>query len=323
MNPPGVIRSLIPLVLGLVIGGLGATLFLQSMPGAEGSAEERAAKLEAELKRSHNRIAALEADPRTRLEKPGRGFADRSRQLAEDIREGRPVSPEDVFRAFQPLMRDLSPLFDRMRIAREKEDIEAKTGEWTRRYDLSPAQRDSLRKWFEAQSEENARRWNDLVQQDGTRLQDLMKFAATRRPHDGIDSFMERVLSGEKLQRFQSERMAERAASVQQHADTGTQRLDGIVKLDDAQRDQVFGIMARGSRDYDPAMKLEGTTGGEIPIADGATRQQALLSILRPEQRQAYEAEQQRRRESAQKDMEAIGLALPPDWDPLEWDEFR
>src|SRR5262245_16880500 len=124
MQLPRSVRAMVPLVIGLIVGGVGATLFRESMPGGEGSPEERANKLEAELKQATSRIAALEAP------KPGehasgsrasskdrrRTLADGARQIAEDIREGRPVSPDDIFRASQPLMRDLAPLFDRIRV---------------------------------------------------------------------------------------------------------------------------------------------------------------------------------------------------------------
>ena len=53
-------RPILPLVIGLLVGVAGAILFVQSMPPKEGSAEERVGKLEAELKRSENRVAALE-----------------------------------------------------------------------------------------------------------------------------------------------------------------------------------------------------------------------------------------------------------------------
>jgi hypothetical protein len=79
--------------------------------------------------------------------------------------------------------------------------------------------------------------------------------------------------------------------------------------------------MARHSRDYDPAMRLEGTAG-DIPETLGSSRQDAVLSVLRPEQREAYEAERQRRRDEAAKELGEIGLSLPPGWDLLDDEDF-
>ena len=100
------------------------------------------------------------------------------------------------------------------------------------------------------------------------------------------------------------------------------QRLDAVVGLDDAQRDQVFGIMARGSRDYDPAMALDGIRG-EIGPTPSGDRQAAMLAVLRADQRAAYEAEQERRRAEAAKDMEAMGLTLPRDWEMFDENGFK
>ena len=312
------IRPVLPLVIGLLVGGLGTTMFLQSMPGAPGSPEERANKLEVELQRAQNRIAAMEGpDARTRR-RPGRSLADGARNIFDDIREGKPVSPDDIFRASQPLLRDLSPLFDRMRLKQQQQMIDSMTGELARKYDLTPQQQESLKQWFGQKSQENAQRWKDLVASDGTRLEDLMRASRDARPDDGLDSFMAQTLSGDKLTDFKTNRMAERAQRVQQDADSRVARLDSIVKLDPAQRDQVFGIMACGSRDYDPAMRLEGVAGDIGATAAGGNRQQAMLTVLRPDQRAAYEAEQQRRREEAASNMDAIGLTLPPTWDMLD-----
>lgn len=322
MNLAQAIRPLLPLVIGLAVGGVGATLFQQSMPGAAGSPEERARKLEVELHRAQNRIATLEAANPRAARRPGRTFADGARNLAEDIREGRPVSPDDIFRATQPLLRDLAPLFDRMRVKQQQQMIERMTGELARKYDLTTQQQESLKQWFGQKAQDDAKRWNDLIAQDGTRLEDLMRASRDVRPDDGLDAFMENTLSGDKLTAFKTERMAARAERVQQDADTRVQRLDAIVKLDDAQRDQVFGIMARGSRDYDPAMKLEGV-GGAIDAPAAGNRQQAMLSVLRADQRTAYEAAQQTRRDAAAKDLEAMGLTLPATWDPLDDNDFN
>src|SRR5678815_1335175 len=103
MPIPRSIRALLPLVIGLVVGGVGAVLFRDSMPGGEGSPEERANKLEVELKQANNRIAELEATNSEKHQPQGvlgrivggskdsqRTLADNARRIAEDIREGRP-----------------------------------------------------------------------------------------------------------------------------------------------------------------------------------------------------------------------------------------
>ena len=80
--------------------------------------------------------------------------------------------------------------------------------------------------------------------------------------------------------------------------------------------DHTFGEACR-ERDH----VLEGGVG-EITQTSGATPRDAMLSVLRPDQRQAYEEEQKHRVEEARKDMEAIGLTLPPDWEMLDQDGF-
>jgi hypothetical protein len=308
------LRSFVPLVIGLVVGGIGVSLFSDSLTGEEGSPEARVARLEVELKRAENRLAAFEGKSGRR---EGRTLGDGMRDIGDDLREGRPVTPDDVLRATQPLLRDLAPLFDRMRVRQQTRMIDSMTGELARKYDLSTAQQESLKVWFGQKAEEQAKAWSDLVGQEGVTVEDLARASREVRADDGLDQFMATTLSGDKLEDFKAERLAERAGRVQQEADMKVQRLDSMVVLDDQQRDQVFGIMARSSPDYDPAMTLEGI-GGQIGATPGGDRQQAILSVLRPEQRVAYEAVRQQRRAEAAEEMEMIGLSLPLSWDLLD-----
>ncbi|MBC8127419.1 MAG: hypothetical protein H8M99_09805 [Gloeobacteraceae cyanobacterium ES-bin-144] len=316
------IRPFISLVIGLAVGGTGAIMFQQSLPAVAGSPEARANKMELELKKANIRIAALESNDTHGHRKTGRTFTDSARDIADDIREGKSVNPDDIFRASQPLLRDLAPLFDRMRLRQQRQVVESMSGELARKYNLTPQQQESLKQWFEQKLNDNAKQWNELVTSEGTRLEDLMRATRDIRPDNGLDQFMGSILSGDKLTDFKTQRMAEQAERVQQDADARVERLDSIVKLDDAQRDQVFGIMARGSKDYDPSMKIEGA-GGEIGAINQSSRQQATLAVLRQDQRAAYEAEQKKRREEAEKDMQAIGLNLPAGWDVLDEESFN
>ena len=305
-------RPIIPLFIGLIVGVAGAILFIQSMPPKEGSAEERAGKLEVELKRANNRVAALEGgDPKRR--RPGQTTTDRLRGIAEDLRDGKPVSPDDVFRATQPLIRDLAPLFDRIRVRELQRQTDTKAGELARKYSLNAAQQASLKQWLDQNAADESKRYSDIISQDGTRLEDLAKAATDVKVENGLEQFMERTLTADKLAVFKADRMMEKVASVQEEADRKVTRLDGIVALDETQRGQVFGVMARGAGDFDPAMRFEGI-GTDTGTLTGKSKHGAILAILRPEQRQAYEAEQENRRTEARKEMEAIGLTLPADW---------
>jgi hypothetical protein len=308
-------RPLIALIVGLAVGITGAILFAQSMPPKEGSAEERVGKLEVELKRANNRVAALEGSDPNGRKRPGRTLKDNVRGIAENIRDGKPVTPDDVFRATQPLIRDLAPLFDRIRVRELQRQSDAKAGEIARKYALNPAQQESLKKWLDQNAADEAKRYTDLISQDGTRLEDLAKASNEVRVDDSVDRYMEATLQGEKLAAFRATRMLEKVENVQKEADMKVTRLDDIVGLDDTQRGQVFGVMARGARDFDPAMQFEGLGADTAALDSGKSKQDAILAILTPEQRLSYEKDRVQKRITAQKDMEAIGLTLPAEFD--------
>jgi hypothetical protein len=304
-------------------------MFRESVPGAEGTTQERADKLEVELKRAQNRISALEAQASQGRNRFGVGaenlkqsVADGARSIMQDIRAGRPVSPEDLFRAGKPLMRDLAPLFDRVRLKEQRKWIDATTGEFARKYGLNSQDQVALKQWFDAKAREEAQRWSDMIGRDDTRLEDVVRASRDVRLDAGIETFMAGVLPAEKLASFKSARLAERAERVQREADMKVQRLNSIVTLDEEQRDLVFGVAARGSRDYDPAMAIDGERG-QIATAPVANTQEAILSVLNPDQRAAYDAELRRRREEAEKDLNAVGLTLPPNWEMLNDADFK
>lgn len=314
------LRSVIPLIAGLAVGATGAILFLQSMPPPVGSAEERIGKLEAELKKSENRVAALEGLDPQGAKRPGRTLKDGLRSIADDFRAGRPVTPDDVFRATQPLIRDLSPLFDRMRTKELQQQSDALAGEYARKYALTPAQQESLKQWLDQRAEEEAKRYTATISQQGVKLEDLNAATKDIRLQDGIETFMQNTLSGEKLAAFKADQMKEKVESVQKEADMKVERLDQIVKLDESQRGQVFGMLARGARDYDSAMQFEGM-GTNTTLA-GKSKQEAILSVLRPEQRLTYEAARDKQRADAEKELGSMGLSLPEDFDSRDFLEF-
>lgn len=309
------LRPILPLTIGLLVGAAGVKLFSESLTGEINSPERRIAELEVKLRHAVNRANEYAA---TGGRRTGRTTRDRLRELVEDFRGGRPVSPDDLFRATQPFLRDIAPLFERIRLRQQEQETTLRVGQYTREYNLNPAQQAALKSFFQQNATEKDLQFENLLLQDGTRIQEVMKFTSDSRSDDGLDAFMAATLRGDMLVRFQSGRMAERARNVQQEADAKVERLHNIVTLDNAQRDTVFAIAARNSKDYDPAMAIEGGTTTD-PAPD---RDQSILSVLRPDQQRAFSAERERRREDTRKEMEAYGLMLPPDWDVLDPGDF-
>ena len=310
-------RSVLPLVVGLLVGGLGVGLFQHSKPGKEGSPEARIQHLESELQQARTRIAALGENRPRSSRTPAQVAYDRGREIAERLREGRPVSSDDLFRAAQPLLRDMSPLFERLSDQKSRQQADSVIGELARKYDLNAGQQQTLQDWFRQKTRANRKKWTDLLSDDDATYMQLVKTMRNDRIDEGLDPVMEGLLRGPQLETFKAERLEERAQRVQQFADMHVQRINGIVQLDPAQTDRLFGIMAQSSPDYDASIRLEGVTG-EIAPANLHPRE-ALRSLLRPNQITRYEEDRDRRFQEASREMNELGVQLPPDWDEFEF----
>jgi hypothetical protein len=317
MSPTQSLRTALPLVIGLAVGGLGVGLFQHSRPGEAGSPEKQIQHLESELQQARTRIAALEETRPRAARSPAQTAYDRGREIAQRLREGRTVSSDDLFRAAQPLLRDMAPLFERIADQRSKQQADSLIGELARKYDLNPNQQDTLQKWFSEKSRADRKKWNDLISSDDTTYLQLVKSMRNDRTDEGMDPVMEGLLQGPQLEAFKAERLEERAQRVQQFADMQVQRINNIVRLDPAQTDRLFGIMAQSSPDYDASIRLEGSTG-EIAPANMHPRD-ALKSVLRPDQLAIYEEDRQRRSAEVLREMNELGVQLPADWDELEF----
>lgn len=314
-------RTLFSVTIGFIIGAIGAILFSQSMPPKEGSAEEQVSKLEVELKRANNRVSLLEQTGRNG-KNLNRTLKDNVRNITEDIRDGRLVTPDDIFRASQPLIRDLVPLLDRVRARQVQRQSDAKAGEIARKYSLTDAQLESLKILLAQNADAEAKRFTSMLSQEGTKLEDFAKATNNINIEDGLEQFMQNNLQGDQFVKFKADQMLEKVQKVQEEADMKVTRLDSIVKLDDSQHSEIFSVMARGARDFDPSMQIEGMSESKDSLSTGKSKQDAIFDILTPTQREAYDNHRNEKRSEAQKDMEAIGLRLPDDWNSSDLLDF-
>ena len=312
-------RQIVRPLVGLGFGIAGTFLFLQSLPPDEGSVEDRAEEAELALARAQTRIKELEA---ITGEDRKRATADAAREIAEDIKAGRLVDIDDVFKTAKPWLRHFAPIFDRIRVRDQKRLFDTLAGEYTRKYGLDDRQQEALKNWFDEMAERNGQRYSAVMESESSGLEDMVRASREYSRPEGLDAFMEGLLRGGALAQYRDDRMQERVANVQAEADRKVQRLDHIVDLDESQKDQVFTLMARGSPDFDSAMRIEGLSENATRLQPGQSRDGAVMAVLRPDQLDAYEEHRQRKIEEAEEDMRQLGLRLPADWDLWDEDDF-
>jgi hypothetical protein len=309
-------RQYLGVVIGALVGAAGGVLFMQSMPPAEGPQAARAEQAEKKLRRAEslNRelvAAGGRAGPRRTAE-------DGARDILDDIKAGRDVDLDDIFKVTKPWLQDFSPLLNRIRVRAQTEEFDRMAGNLSKEYNLSERQEKALRQWLEEKAEQNAAEWEALVDSDSSTLVDLFRAGRDAdQSLSGIDSFMESQLSGDSLARFQDDRRVERIENVQHEANGKLNRLDALVDLDPGQENQLFLLMTRGSRDYVPTMEIEGMTGDRTPITP-ESRTDAIRAVLRPDQLEVFEADRLEQRREAEEDLREIGLKLPDNWDLMD-----
>lgn len=312
-------KQTLGLVVGIAIGVAGGLMFSKSLAPDQGSITERLEFKERELTRAEGKIRALMADGHRNNK---RGVKDGMRDIMYRIRSGQEVSLDDVFLTMKPWMRDMAPLFERMRQVNEEEFADRMAGEWAAEHNLDGAEKDRLREWFKEQSKKRANAFADVVESDESGFVDFIR--ATEydwRDAEGSEELMEEMLDGEELEKFQEERLTERYESVQNESYRNLNRLDEIVELDSEQHAQAFGLMMRGSEDYRSGMEFEGMESGTEKL-DRESRNEAIESVLRPDQRDQLDTYRAEQKAKAEREMGKMGLGLPKDWEVLEGDRF-
>ena len=314
-------KQALGLIIGLLVGAAAALLFSKSLPPEEGSLEDQLEEARMELRSKERTILEFE-----RTGGVGRGrrtVRDGLRGIMRDLRDGKEVSVDDLFATMKPWLRDVSPLFDRVRELNGEDWADRMTGQWAREYDLTKAEEEELKQWFIRKNQERGEAFNQVIHSDQSGFVDFIK--ATEydwRDSQGADEVMEGFLEGEELATFQEERLSQRVDSVQGDADRGVTRLGEIVDLDDDQQVEAFAILVRGSEDYrEGEMAFDGM-GAQSEALDKRERDAALREIMRPEQIEVFDAHVIERRTKAEEDMGKLGITLPNDWDLLEGETF-
>lgn len=110
-----------------------------------------------------------------------------------------------------------------------------------------------------------------------------------------VDDIFLEVLDPEQQEAYTEVRLEENAERVTDQAERQLDGLDRIVKLDETQKDAVFPVFARSSPGYREEMQFEGVAVNDTsPISETTDRDQAIESVLRPDQMEAWNSYKRR-----------------------------
>ncbi len=319
------LQKVLLLVIGLGVGALGGGLFINSMPRTE-AAEQEVQQLKIELKKAENKIIELTnlEDVHERL--PRDEARDRAKEIMSRIRRGEQITFDDFFFAFQPFLRDTAPIFDRMRMLSLRAEFDRLAGKYIREFDLQPHQAKRMKNWQEKRAKELQREFNRRVLfNDDATFFDFIELSNQYQDlslDQSFDRMMENILNNEQRQEFSQQRLEERGAIVQREADGKLNRLNNIVELSPQQQDQLFVLFAKSSKAYVSDLGIEGVEALPPQATANELSDDAINQILDPQQAKLLQEERKNRYEREQERLNAVGLALPDDWDMLELTGF-
>ncbi len=311
------LRSGFLVLFGAALGAGGFWLS-QPAPGSRaGEATPGEIALQNKLDNAQARISSLQMD----LKKAGVAATATPVVESSDDKpikdDGGELDLNDVFKESKPLLRRFAPILERMRREGQKGALDARVKDLAAKYKLNESQQAAVKRFLEDKADRDAALMQSVMLAKGTSLDQIMTAGqlAARSQNDGLDAFMTTVLTGDELKNYENTRLAERATSVTNEANHRMERLNAVVALDETQKDKIFGISARSHKDYDTGMKIDGVGSDNGAIAPGQSRDEAILAVLTPDQRQKYEADQTRRRDEATKRFRDLGIKPPANLD--------
>lgn len=317
------IKSIVLLVVGLIVGCIGGFMFHGSLP-PETPLEEQIATLQKEKAEAELLIKELENQEDLITRSPENAASQKARLIIDRIRRGETVGLEEFFSAYQPFLEDSAPLFGLLRNLGELERFDYSLGQLTRKYDLTDAERTKLERWMERKSRKNRRAFDAALNNPNATIFDFLNAFSNQNQYDeGIEEPLRDILDRDEFSEFRNQRLEERATRVQREADGKLKRLEKYVDLRPEQQDSLFVVFAQSSRHYSRDLEFEGIDPNIASREPTVFSYDSVYEVLDPKQTDQLRNAQDRERASADRRLGMIGLEVGPDWDMLQLSPYH
>lgn len=172
--------------------------------------------------------------------------------------------------------------------------IKGEVDKYKEKLGLTDAQADSIKAKMAAMMKKNTEKFQAALDDGSRPMQEIMESQGDfwRNNNTEIEAMLQDELTEDQYAQFERDQLQEKTERVQRSADSELARMDEALELSETQQDQVFDILVRESPEYDPAMAIEGaeTSLPAAATAEGVSKDDAIRSVLSPEQTETYNA---------------------------------
>lgn len=292
--------KLLTLIVGIAIGAASGYFAALKFAVKESVSPEQLTSAKAEISRLETKLKDSEASVK-QLNEAKAVAAAPAEEAKPDINK--------LFNDAKPLLKTFTSAFEPQRKEMLKKMTEEQVKRMTELAKLTPEQAASFKAFLEQMGEGERAKWDSVLNGKGG-LEQMMSMGRGPNPQKAMDEWAAANLSGEQGTQYQTARLNEKAKQITDSANTKLEAMSSSLNLDETQKDQMFNVLVRTDKNYDPTMKLEGlSTEAGAADAPQQSRDEAISAILNEDQRAKYQTQQQERKRQRGGFMKALGIS--------------
>ena len=295
-------RIFLPLLTGTLIGAAGVLFWHQSVSAETEAAlksesDAKIAQMQRELTSARNEASTWQQ----RMEAAG---VDES-PVKENV-----LDIQRILNDARPLLKTLSLMFGERRKEMTERMIRSMSAKLAEQMGLTEAQTEAMIAHFTALDAANFEKLKGMLDRKLTIL-DVFTVMNDMNPQKSMDAYVQQAMTPEQRASWENRKLETKAEQLERTANWKLDRMSSSLKLDEAQKDQVFSILVKSNPDYDPSLGVEGVTGTTPAPTDANTpplkEQDAIGRVLRPEQMEDWAAYQEKQNAEKSRLTEAFG----------------
>ncbi len=295
-------RILLPLLTGITLGAAVVLLWHQA-------ADERtrtALKLESDAKvaQLQNELASARNEATTWQQRLAAAGVDDT-PVKENV-----LDIQRILNDARPLMKTLALMFGERRKEMSDRMIRDMASKLAEQMGLTEEQTEAMIAHFTALDAANFEKMKAMFDRKLT-IMDVFTVMNDTNPQKAMDAYVQQTMTPEQKASWENRKLETKAQQLERTANWKLERMSSSLKLDEAQKDQVFSILVKSNPDYDPSLGVEGVTGTTPDAADANAaplkEEDAIASVLRPEQMQDWSTYQKKQTAEKSRLTDAFG----------------